>query len=90
MAQDLCEKLNIKRFYEGSLTSNPVTAKDIFEILNHEGSKTALAIGFINRSPLNRIVREFKDQESTSLSPDKYIFDNILESVGKSDIKNKL
>lgn len=234
VTQDLCEKLNIKRFYEGSLTSNPTTAKDIFEILNHEGSKIALArritsnflinfsklklvderlkeilgkikgyrtqdvggintevliqigvdaeildeiksdvnlateekekifkdyidrdkdkerksykqwyaaqikrlalcmvdfiymtyeresniddvietkspqffeimtgiskddfqelcdIGFINRSPLNRIVREFKDQETTSLSPDKYIFDNISNSVTKYNIKPKL
>jgi hypothetical protein len=226
---DLCEKLNIKRFYEGSLISDPTTAKDIFEILNHEGAKIALArritsnflinfsklkliddrlknilgkikgyrtqdvgginteiliqiggdaelldkvkadvnlptenkeeiykdfvekeknkeiktykqwyatqikrlalcmvdfiyltyeresniddvietksphffqvitgitkedfrelcdTGFINRSPLNRIVREFKDQETTSLEPDKYIFDNISLSVGVSE-----
>ena len=225
ITQDLCDKLNIKRFYEGSLTSNPATARDIFELLNHEGSKIALArritsnflinfsklklvderlkeilgrvkgyrtqdvggmtvetlkqigldaeklaeikddpnitteekeeryqeyidkdkdkkrkshkqwyatqikrlalcmvdfiymtyeresniddvietkspeffevmtgitkeefrelcnIGFINRLPLNRIVREFKDQEETSLSPEKYIFDNIYRSI---------
>src|SRR5690606_24233936 len=43
VTQELCEKLDIKRFYEGSLKSNPTTAKDIFEILNHEGSKIALA-----------------------------------------------
>ena len=41
--EGLCETLNIKRFYEGSLVSTPTTAKDIFEVLNHEGSRIALA-----------------------------------------------
>lgn len=35
--------------------------------------------GFIKKSPLNRIVREFKDQEMTSLNPDEYIFSNIVQ-----------
>jgi len=35
--------LLIKRFYEGSLTSDATTAKDIFEALNLEGSRIALA-----------------------------------------------
>jgi len=39
----LCESLLIKRFYEGSLTSDATTAKDIFEALNLEGSRIALA-----------------------------------------------
>ena len=39
----LCDFLDIKRFYEGSLVSNPTTAKDIFEALNLEGSKISLA-----------------------------------------------
>ncbi len=39
----LCDTLDIKRFYEGSLVSTPTTSKDIFEALNHEGSKIALA-----------------------------------------------
>lgn len=39
----LCETLDIKRFYEGSLVSNPTTAKDIFEALNLEGSRVSLA-----------------------------------------------
>ena len=43
VAQDLCDTLNIKRFYEGDLISTPTMAKDIFEVLNHEGSKIALA-----------------------------------------------
>jgi hypothetical protein len=33
--------------------------------------------GFMNRFALNRIVREFRDQESTSLDPEKYIFENL-------------
>lgn len=41
--EGLCGTLNIKRFYEGSLVSTPTTAKDIFEALNHEGSRIALA-----------------------------------------------
>lgn len=43
ITEGLCDTLDIKRFYEGSLVSTPTTAKDIFEILNHEGSRIALA-----------------------------------------------
>lgn len=43
VTEGLCETLEIKRFYEGSLVSTPTTAKDIFEVLNHEGSRIALA-----------------------------------------------
>jgi len=43
VTEGLCSTLEIKRFYEGSLTSTPTTAKDIFEVLNHEGSRIALA-----------------------------------------------
>jgi hypothetical protein len=43
VTQGLCDDLDIKRFYEGSLVSNPTTSRDIFEVLNHEGSKIALA-----------------------------------------------
>ena len=39
----LCETLDIKRFYEGSLNSDATTAKDIFEALNLEGSRISLA-----------------------------------------------
>ena len=38
-----CEKLNIKRFYEGSLKSDPVTSREIFEAVASEGAKVALA-----------------------------------------------
>ena len=41
--EGLCDTLDIKRFYEGSLVSTPTTSRDIFEVLNHEGSKIALA-----------------------------------------------
>jgi superfamily II DNA or RNA helicase len=43
VTEGLCDTLDIKRFYEGSLVSIPTTAKDIFEVLNHEGSRIALA-----------------------------------------------
>lgn len=43
VTEGLCANLEIKRFYEGSLVSTPTTAKDIFEALNHEGSRIALA-----------------------------------------------
>ncbi len=39
----LCDTLDIKRFYEGSLNSNQTTAKDIFDALNLEGSRISLA-----------------------------------------------
>lgn len=43
VTEGLCDTLDIKRFYEGSLVSTSTTAKDIFEVLNHEGSRIALA-----------------------------------------------
>ena len=43
VTEGLCSTLEIKRFYEGSLVSTATTAKDIFEVLNHEGSRIALA-----------------------------------------------
>jgi len=43
VTEGLCDTLDIKRFYEGNLVSTPTTAKDIFEVLNHEGSRIALA-----------------------------------------------
>lgn len=43
ITEGLCSTLDIKRFYEGSLVSTPTTAKDIFEALNHDGSRIALA-----------------------------------------------
>ena len=39
-------------------------------------------LGFINKLALNRIVREFRDQETTSLRPEEYIFENIKRMVG--------
>lgn len=39
----LCDTLDIKRFYEGSLHSNATTARDIFDALNLEGSRVSLA-----------------------------------------------
>lgn len=43
VTEGLCDTLDIKRFYEDSLVSTPTTAKDIFEVLHHEGSRIALA-----------------------------------------------
>lgn len=43
VAEGLCDTLDIKRFYEGRLTSDPTTAKDILEAGNHEGGRIALA-----------------------------------------------
>jgi cyclophilin family peptidyl-prolyl cis-trans isomerase len=37
--------------------------------------------GFINRFALNRIVREFKDQENSSLSPEEYIHENLKNAA---------
>lgn len=41
--EGLCDTLNIKRFYEGKLTPDSTSAKDIFEALNLEGAKVSLA-----------------------------------------------
>ena len=39
----LCETFEIKRFIEGNLIALPTTAKEIFEVLNHEGSRLSIA-----------------------------------------------
>ncbi len=39
----LCKTLDIKQFYEGSLKSDLVTSRQIFEAVSSEGSKVALA-----------------------------------------------
>lgn len=43
VVEGLCESLDIKRFYEGSLTPNSTSAKDIFEAINFTGSRVSLA-----------------------------------------------
>lgn len=43
VATGLCDTLDIKRFYEGSLKSDPTTAKDILEAGSHEGCRISLA-----------------------------------------------
>ena len=43
IADGLCETMNIKRFYEGSLKSDKVTSREIFEAVASEGAKVALA-----------------------------------------------
>ena len=40
--------------------------------------------GFINRPALNRIVREFRDQEETSLLPEDYILGNLKQLVAQA------
>ncbi|MDD1422374.1 hypothetical protein MEO40_25335, partial [Dolichospermum sp. ST_sed1] len=37
--------------------------------------------GFMKRDSLNRIVKEFKDQESSSLSPDEFILENLKKII---------
>lgn len=39
----LCDTLDIKRFFEGDLVSNPTTSNDIFEAINFTGSRLSLA-----------------------------------------------
>ena len=39
----LCDTLNIKRFYEGNLTSDKATSADVFEAINFTGSRLSLA-----------------------------------------------
>ena len=43
--------------------------------------------GFLNRFALNRIVREFRDQETSSLDPEKYIIDNLRNEGAATDEK---
>lgn len=43
VTEGLCETLNIKRFYEGSLVADKTTAADIFNAINFTGSRQSLA-----------------------------------------------
>ncbi|STX28452.1 Type III restriction enzyme, res subunit [Legionella beliardensis] len=70
ITQKLCDTLDIKRFYEGDLVSTPTTAKDIFEVLNHEGSKIALA---------RRITSDFL----VNFAQLKFVDNRLLEILGK-------
>lgn len=70
VAQDLCDTLDIKRFYEGDLVSTPTMANDIFEVLNHEGSKIALA---------RRITSNFL----VNFAQLKFVDDRLRDILGK-------
>ena len=39
----LCESLDTKTFYGGSLNGDPITSREIFEAISNEGAKVALA-----------------------------------------------
>ena len=39
-------------------------------------------LGFMNRAALNRIVREFADQEKSSLNPEEFIRENLEKIAG--------
>lgn len=43
VVEDLCDTLNIKRFYEGKLQSDKATARDVFEATQFVGSRLSLA-----------------------------------------------
>ena len=38
-----CERLNMKRFFDGNLVSDPVTSREIFEAIANEGATLALS-----------------------------------------------
>ena len=47
--------------------------------ISKEEFNTLCDRGFINILALNRIVREFKNQEETSLRPEEFIYENLLK-----------
>ena len=52
-----------------------ITQKDFSELCDK---------GFINRFALNRIVREFRDQETSSLCPEEFILENIQQLLQRN------
>ena len=94
VTQALCDDLCIKRFYEGKLTGDKITAEEIFSALNHEGSKIALARRITSNTLVNfgslkqleaypelleilKKIKGYRTQEVGSLEPEK------LAQIGK-------
>ena len=47
--------------------------------ISKEDFKELCEMGFISRTSLNKIVRQFRYQEESSLNPEDFIYDHILE-----------
>jgi len=55
---------------------------EFFEVMtgiSKDDFKKLCDFGFINKKALNKIVREFKDQEDSSVSPEQYILNSLLK-----------
>lgn len=83
----LCEGLEIKRFIEGSLTSLPTTAKDIFEALNHEGSRISLARRITSNVLVNFASLKLLEEHPHLLEILQKVKGYRTQEVGALDIK---
>lgn len=61
-------------------TKDPKFFETVTGITKEDFSKLC-EIGFINKQALNRIVREFRHQEETSLNPEEYILEQIIKNA---------
>jgi hypothetical protein len=83
----LCETLDIKRFVEGALISDPVTSKEIFEVLNHEGSRLALARRITSNALVNFGSLKLLNQHPHLLDILKKVKGYRTQDVSSMDIK---
>lgn len=78
----LCDTLNIKRFYEGSLTSNKTTAADVFEAINFSGSRQSLAKRITSDALVNFISLKHFEQHPHLLEALKRVKGYRTQEVG--------
>ncbi len=78
----LCDTLNIKRFFEGSLTSNKTTATDVFEAINFSGSRQSLAKRITSDALVNFISLKHLEQHPYLLEALKRVKGYRTQEVG--------
>ena len=86
--EGLCETLDIKRFYEGSLVSTPTTSKDILEALNHAGSKNSLARRITSNTLVNFSCLKFLENNPELLEILKKVKGYRTQEVGNININD--
>ncbi len=83
----LCSDFEIKRFIEGSLKALPTTAKEIFEVLNHEGSRLSIARRITSNVLVNFGALKLLEENPHLLEILKKVKGYRTQDVGAVDIK---
>lgn len=78
----LCDRLDIKRFYEGKLVADKTVAKDVFEALNYSGSRIALAKRITSDALLDFVSLSFLEENPDLFDALKRIKGYRTQDVG--------